>query len=66
MERTRVRKTNSVVRVSLVVLVIACAIYVSFRVHQARAGSGAGHPEAGAALSIFVTDELAGFREPTS
>ncbi len=57
---------NSLVRLALVVLVIVCAIYVPLRVHQVRAGSGAEHPQAGAALSIFVTDGLAGFREPTS
>jgi hypothetical protein len=49
---------------SLVAVVIVAAIYVSFRVHQSRAGGGAGQPPAGAALSIFVTDQLAGFREP--
>ena len=66
MAGTGARKRNSLVMLGLVALVIVCAIYVSFRVRQARSGAEAGRPPAGASLSIFVTAELAGFREPYS
>jgi hypothetical protein len=65
MERTSPRKLNPLIRASVIVLIILCAIYIPFRLHQARSGSGAEQPPPDTALSIFVTDELAGYREPS-
>ena len=58
------RKTNPLIRASLVVLIVLFVIYVPFKWHEVRSGRGTERPPDGAALSIFVTDELAGFREP--
>jgi hypothetical protein len=64
MEGKKARRTHPLIRASVAVLIILCAIYVPLKLHETRSGRGMERPPEGAALSIFVTDELAGYREP--
>jgi hypothetical protein len=64
MEGKKVHRTHSLIRASVVVVVILCAIYVPLKLYETRSKRGTERPPKGAALSIFVTDELAGYREP--
>jgi len=60
----RSRRTNALIGLSIVALVIIFAVYIFVSLHQARAGGGAGSPKEGTTLSVFITDQLAGWREP--
>jgi hypothetical protein len=62
MAGTSARKRNWFVLLVIAVVVVACAIYSAVSLHQVR--SGAGRPANGTKLSVFITNQLAGYREP--
>jgi hypothetical protein len=64
MEQTQSRKRYPLISYSILILVILLAIYFPLRLTLERSGIRAGTPASGTAISIFVTSELAGYREP--
>jgi hypothetical protein len=48
----------------LVVVVILLVVYIPLRARTGRSGRSGEAPVPGTSLSIFFTDELAGYREP--
>lgn len=64
MERAKTPRLNPFIKGSLIVLVILCVAYVPLKLYLVRSGRGTEPPPDGASLSIFVTSELQGYREP--
>jgi|GEM_PF-4037396 len=63
MERKRDPRRRALLNAALVV-VILLIVYIPLRARMARSGRPREAPAAGTSVSIFFTDELAGYREP--
>jgi hypothetical protein len=66
MERTKLHKRPPLLVPSLVILVALAVIYLPIRARLARSERSREAPAPGTALSVFVTNQLAGYREPCS
>jgi hypothetical protein len=62
--KTARKKTNPFIRAALVLFVILLAIYIPLKIYIARSESAAEAFREPVRLSIFVTNELNGYREP--
>ena len=58
------KQTNRFIRAALILFVILLAIYIPLKIYIARSDSGSGASEVTLQFSIFVTNELNGYREP--
>ncbi len=64
MRRMSKKRSFPFVRAALVLFVVLLAIYIPLKIHVARSdASGEAIPD-GVSLSIFVTSDLKGYREP--
>ncbi|MCX5754366.1 MAG: hypothetical protein NTW97_12135 [Candidatus Krumholzibacteria bacterium] len=66
MARTRFHRRARLLVPSLVVLAALVVIYLPVRVRMAGSERSREAPPPGTALSIFFTNQLAGYREPCS
>jgi hypothetical protein len=64
MRRTRAPSRPPLINAALIVLAILVAIYVPLRISLERARRAQMAPARGSSVSIFVTNRLAGYREP--
>jgi hypothetical protein len=64
MERTRVHKRSPLLVPALVILAALIAVYLPIRSRMARSERSPEAPAPGTALSVFFTNQLAGYREP--
>jgi hypothetical protein len=64
MERTRAPRRSPLRNAAIIILLILLAIYIPFRIRMTRDERSREKPAAGTRISIFVTNELAGYREP--
>jgi hypothetical protein len=63
--RKVVKKGNSAfIRAAFVLLVVLVAVYIPLKIHIARTDTGGAPTRHEIPFSIFVTGDLAGFREP--
>ena len=63
MERRKAPRRRALFNAALVV-VILLIVYIPLRARMERPGRSRQAPVAGSSLSIFFTDEMAGYREP--
>jgi hypothetical protein len=64
MERTRVHKRSPLLVPALVILAALIAVYLPIRSRMAKSERTREAPAPGTALSVFLTNQLAGYREP--
>jgi hypothetical protein len=64
MDRTSVHKRPPLLIPALVILAALIAIYLPVRSRIARSDRSREGPAPGTALSVFFTNQLAGYREP--
>ena len=64
MKRTTSRKTYPFIRWALILFVVLLAIYIPLKIHITRSENAAGKRSEPVSLSIFLTNELNGQREP--
>ena len=64
MERARVRRRPPLLVPALVILAALLVVYLPLRTRMAKSERSRGAPAQGTALSVFFTNELAGYREP--
>jgi hypothetical protein len=64
MEKTRVHKRPPLLVPALVVLAALIAVYLPLRSRMAGSERSRETPARGTALSVFFTNQLAGYREP--
>ncbi len=64
MERTRVHKRPPLLVPALVILAALIAVYLPIRSQTAGGGRSRKGPPRDFALSVFLTNQLAGYREP--
>jgi len=57
-------RTNLFIRAALILFVILLAIYIPLKIYIARSESGEGASREPVRFSLFVTNELNGYREP--
>lgn len=62
--RTTNRQTNRFIKAALILFVILLGIYIPLKVYIARSDEGSGASGETLQFSIFVTNELNGYREP--
>jgi len=54
-----------IIRAGMILLIVLLAVYIPLKIYITRSEpETAGGPLAGTTLSIFVTNELSGYREP--
>lgn len=58
------RKGSPLIVPALVVLAALVVVYFPLRMRIARSGGERAAPARGAAVSVFFTNQLAGYREP--
>jgi hypothetical protein len=64
MERTKPRSRSPLIVPALVVLAALAAVYLPIRLGIAKSDRAREAPARGAAVSVFLTNQLAGYREP--
>jgi hypothetical protein len=64
MKRTASRYNPKLIRAGLVLFIVLLAIYIPLKIHIVHSGSVDTAVLEGDSLSIFVTNELNGYREP--
>jgi len=64
MKRPAVLERSPLLVPALVILAVLVALYLPLRARIAGSERSARKPEAGTTLSVFFTNELAGYREP--
>lgn len=64
MKRTTSRQDYPLIRAAFILLIILLAAYIPLKIYMSRAGKAGTAVPDGSALSIFVTSELNGYREP--
>ena len=62
--RTTSRLTDRFIRAALILFVILLAIYIPLKIYIARSESAGGASREPVLFSLFVTNELNGYREP--
>ena len=62
--RTTNRQVNRFIRAALILFLVLLAIYIPLKIYISRSESGARGSEETLQFSIFVTNELNGYREP--
>lgn len=64
MRKTAERQSFTFIRAGLVLLIVLLAIYIPLRFYLAKPGTALPKEINGTTISIFVTNELRGYREP--
>lgn len=62
--KTTSRHTSRFIRAALILFVVLLAIYIPLKIYIARSDNSNGASEESLQFSIFVTNELNGYREP--
>ncbi len=64
MKRSAGKQRFIFLRAALVLFIVLLAVYIPLKIHIARSDVGESSTLDGQSLSIFVTNELRGYREP--
>ncbi len=63
MKRTAGRPGNRFIRAALILFIVLAAVYITLKIYIARSENSHTIPD-GFRMSIFVTNQLEGYREP--
>jgi hypothetical protein len=61
---TRSKKTYPFIRWAVILFLALLAVYIPLKIHIARSENAAGDDSEALSFSIFLTNELEGYREP--
>lgn len=64
MRRTKSKRTYPFIRWALILFVALLAVYIPLKIYIASSENAAGGRSKDVSLSIFLTSELNGYREP--
>lgn len=62
--KTTSKKTYPFIRWAIILFVVLLAIYIPLKIYIARSENAAGDSSEAVSFSIFLTNELNGYREP--